>query len=209
MFNYNGRKGAITGDVFYFCGHSWYPSGKVFGGKDLRCGWLDGDNTNGNSVYGMNINTDILGNDFFGEYSKKHPNPSDICYWGVGFMKGSSPYTKRSIENKYGNKAYVTTSDGAIEICDSPTSWGPSMLSLKQGIFCDMITKTKIPICGRGKKENCVKYIRDQQKGYSRLQRTLTANNVSRIDITFNTYELEYLVIEDVNGTVIDDGSSS
>ncbi|KAF9103542.1 hypothetical protein BGX27_010539 [Mortierella sp. AM989] len=204
IFNAEARKGAITGDLFYFYGHSWYPSGKNFGGKDLRCGWMDGDNTNGNSVYGMLLNTDILGSGYIGSYADRNPNPKDICYWGVSFSTGSTP-RKRSIKDTYGTKAYVTSGGGAIEICDSPTSWGPSMLSLEQGIFCDMVTKTKMQICGRGKKEGCVKYNCSQNK-LGRPQRTMTANSVSRNDISHGSYDLEYFVISDINGTVTDDG---
>ncbi|KAG0247623.1 hypothetical protein BG011_001148 [Mortierella polycephala] len=209
MFNYRARKGVITGDLFYFCGRSWYPSGKSHESYRLRCGWLDGDNSNGNSVFGMFLNTDILGNGYIQSYSQRYPNPSDICYWGVTFSGGSSPYKKRSTpKDAFGNKAYVTTGTGAIEICDSPTSWGPSMLSLEEGIFCDMVTKTKLPICGRGKKEHCVKYNDNRRSNNGgRGQRTMAANNVSRDDISFNSYDLQYFTISDVNGTVIDDGS--
>ncbi|KAF9984541.1 hypothetical protein BGZ75_003894 [Mortierella antarctica] len=215
MFNYEARRGAITGDLFYFCGRSWYPSGKSHGGTPLRCGWLDGDNTNGNSVFGMFLNTDILGNGYIKDYSQRNPKPSDICFWGVTFSGGSSPHKKRSTPAEaFGNKAYVTAGPGAIEICDSPTSWGPSMLSLEEGVFCDMVTKTKLPICGRGQNDQCVKYHdnrrsnnRGRPGGSRRAQRTIAANNVSRDDISFNSYDLQYFTVMDLNGTVIDDGS--
>ncbi|KAF9343250.1 hypothetical protein BGX26_006031 [Mortierella sp. AD094] len=180
--------------------HSWYSPGKYYAEKELRCGWLDGDNSNGNSVYGMALNTDILGSGYIESYVQRNPNPGDIC------SSGSSPF-KWSFKDTYGKKAYVTSRGGAIEICDSPTSWGPSMLSLEQWIFCDMITKTKVPICGHGKEEGCVEYNRGQNK-LSRPQRTMTANNVSCRDISYDSYDLKYFVISDINGTILDDGSN-
>ncbi|KAG0298971.1 hypothetical protein BGZ98_010395 [Dissophora globulifera] len=210
MFNYDARRGSITGDPFYFCGCSWYPSGKVRKGYEVRCGWLDGDNSNGNSVYGMLLNTDILGDGFIESYSENYPDPSAICHWGVGFSGGASPNSKRSPSlEKYGNKAYVTAGTGAIAICDSPTSWGPSMLSLEEGIFCDMVTKNKIPICSPGMKERCVSYNNNNSlaSGRARGQRNMTVNRLSRNEISLDSYELHYFVRSDVNGTVIEDGS--
>ncbi|KAG0244997.1 hypothetical protein BG011_002827 [Mortierella polycephala] len=207
MYNYQARAGAITGDLFYFCGHAWYYSGKKHGTTDLRCGWLDGDDTNGGSVRGMFLNTDILGNGYINSYAANNPIPSDICYWGVSFTTGANPFNRSVPKDIYGNKAYVTAGEGAIALCDSPTSRGPSMLSLKEGVFCDMFTKTKVPICGRGEKEGCVNYNRRLSRA-GRAQRTMAANSVSRDSISHDSYELEYFVIADINGTVIDDGSS-
>ncbi|KAG0315040.1 hypothetical protein BGZ99_007702 [Dissophora globulifera] len=204
------RKGVISGDLFYLCGYSWYYSGKTHNGYELRCGWLDGDNSNGNSVHGMILNTDILGSGYIESYSKNYPNPSDICYWGVNFSGGASPHSKRSLPlEKYGSKAYVTAGPGAIAICDSPTSWGPSMLSLEEGIFCDMVTKTKLPICSPDMKDRCVSYNSNHgpASGRARGQRNLTANKLSRDEVSFDSYELHYLVKSDLSGTVIDHGS--
>jgi hypothetical protein len=219
MWDAEQRRGIITGDLFYYCGYSWYMSGLWEGDTELRCGWLDGDNSNGNSVYGFNINTDILGAGFIEGYARKYPNPSDICSWGIGFKKGNyhakrSYHQKRSIQDKYGNKAYVSASTGAIALCDSPTSYGPSFLSLEEGIFCDMHTKTKIPICGKGKIDGCVKYNSGQLRNNSgqlkkglRPQRYLTTQNVTRGAISYDSYDLEYFTTTTLNGTVIDDGS--
>ncbi|KAF9961514.1 hypothetical protein BGZ72_003352 [Mortierella alpina] len=210
MFNHAARAGSITGDLFYYCGYSWYDAGRDIGGTPLRCGWLDGDNSNGNSVHGMFLNTDILGSGYIKAYSKNNPNTRDICSWGVTFSGGPSPHSKRStLASTYGNKAYVTAKGGATELCDSPTSWGPSMLSLEEGVFCDMATKTKIPMCTDDKQEDgCVNYKR-RFTGKRSLSpsRTLQAKNVSSDDISFSTYDLEYFTRSDINGTVIDDGA--
>ncbi|KAF8924516.1 hypothetical protein BGZ47_003958, partial [Haplosporangium gracile] len=213
MPNYDSRAGAITGDLFYFCGYSWYNSGQYDpkGKTQLRCGWLDGDNSNGGSVSSLFINTDVMGQGFLEDYAKN----KDLCYWGVSFGGGSISLSKREDPaSVFGNRAYVTSSDGAIALCDSATSWGPSMLSLEEGIFCDMFTKTKIPLCTDDIQKGCVKY--NRQGGRSNrggalraapttATRTLQAVNVSRDDISFLNYNLEYFQLTDLNGTVIDD----
>ncbi|KAG0215515.1 hypothetical protein BGX28_009563 [Mortierella sp. GBA30] len=119
----------------------------------------------------------------------------------------------------YGNKAYVTAGEGVIALCDVPTSWGKSMASLQEGIFCDMVTKTKVPICNRGKKDGCFNYNHRSRSNNAgrRIERSLTlvppttSNNTlsptAALDVSFTSYELEYFVISDINGTVIDDGT--
>ncbi|KAF9586672.1 hypothetical protein BGW38_010166 [Lunasporangiospora selenospora] len=215
MFNSEGRRGAITGDLFYHCGYDWYHSAKTkeINGQtyDLRCGWMDGDNSSGNSVHAMFLNTDILGKGYIDGYSKRNPNFSDICYWGVGFSKGPLP-RKRSASEAFGNKAFITAGEGAISLCDSPTSWGPSMLSLAEGIFCDMETKTKTPICRDGQTTGCMKYDRVQGKVNARgrrgpPQRFLASRNVTRAAISFDSFKLDYFVRSYTNGTVLDDGT--
>ncbi|KAF9962644.1 hypothetical protein BGZ70_008013 [Mortierella alpina] len=138
-------------------------------GKHLRCGWLDGDNANGSSVYGMFIDTDVFG-------------------------------------SGYGNNA-SDNGPGAIELCDSPTSWGRSMLSLQEGIFCDMATKTKVPICKtvRPQADDNNRY---GKRSLSSVRGTATAVNVSQEALAQTSYSLECFVVSDINDTIFDDGSA-
>ncbi|KAF9176942.1 hypothetical protein BGZ51_009321 [Haplosporangium sp. Z 767] len=215
MFNYDARMGGVSGDLFYLCGHSWHYSGKQRKGYHLRCGWLDGDDSTGNSVHGVFINTDVMAKNNIEAFVRNNPDKS-LCHWGVTFYKNASPHKRAPTKDVYGKKAYVTAGEGAIALCDSPTSWGISMLSLKEGIFCDMVTKTKVPICNRRKKEGCFNYNRRLNKAGRAIQRSLTLampttnstlSLMAALDISHESYELEYFVISDVNGTIIDDGT--
>ncbi|KAF9580997.1 hypothetical protein BGW38_002143 [Lunasporangiospora selenospora] len=215
MFNAKNRRGAITGDLFYHCGFDWYYSGKSMPSKGVnyepRCGWVDGDNSSGNSVHSVLLNTGILGNGYLKGFYNSKKNIQDVCGWGIAFYKGALP-RKRSATETFGNKAYITAGEGAISLCDSPTSWGPSMLSLSEGVFCDMETKTKIPLCHDGQTTGCMKYDRVQGKMNSRgrrgpPQRFLAPHNVSREAVSFDSYKVEYFTRSYMNGTVYDDGS--
>ncbi|CAO3566019.1 unnamed protein product [Mortierella alpina] len=213
MLNSKARAGAITGDLFYLCGYSWYYSGRKVDGKHLRCGCLDGDNTNGNSVYGMFVDTDVFGSEYVKSHAEKHSYPTDYCRLGIWFYPGAYPlsYHKRSLpQDRYGNNAYLTTGPGAIELCDSSTSWGRSMLSLQEGIFCDMATNTKVPICRNGQTAGCMLYDNNRygKRNLHGLHGTATAVNVSQEALAHTSYSLEYFVVSDINGTMIDDGSA-
>ncbi|KAG0353959.1 hypothetical protein BGZ54_001927, partial [Gamsiella multidivaricata] len=83
-----------------------------------------------------------------------------------------------------------------------------------EGIFCDMMTKTNVSLCNRHKKEGCFNYNRRLNKAGRATQRSLTlamptANNAlpprAALDISHDSYELEYFVISD--GTIIGDGT--
>lgn len=212
MLNSDARAGAITGDLFYLCGYSWYYSGRQMDGKHLRCGWLDGDNSNGNSVYGVFLNTDIFGSGYLSSYAENHRYSGAYCYMGIWFYPGSYPWSlfKRSMPQEgFGNNAYVTAGAGAIELCDSPTSWGRSMLSLQEGIFCDMATKTKVPICRDGQTEGCIVYDDSRSiKRDSHMHGVVRAVNASEEILSHNYFNLEYFVVSDINGVIIDDGSA-
>ncbi|KAF9415755.1 hypothetical protein BGZ76_004757 [Entomortierella beljakovae] len=215
MTNAQARSGSIMGDLFYHCGFSWYLSGKYYDKIEVKCGWLDGNDSNGNSAYGFYVDTTHLGNGFLPDLGKKFPTMNSLCGIATYFYKESrtavtkrSVRSARSIKEKYGNKAFVTLGAGAIDLCDSPTSWGPSMLSLKEGVFCDMDTKTKVPICRDGKTKNCMKYNHEKSKGSTHPRRVLTAANVTGTPMSFDSFDLEYFTTSDGNGTIIDDGSN-
>lgn len=43
----------------------------------------------------------------------------------------------------------------AKDLCSAPWSYGPDFISLKDGFFCDMATKTAKPLCAEGVNEEC------------------------------------------------------
>ncbi|KAF9545302.1 hypothetical protein EC957_011056 [Mortierella hygrophila] len=137
----------------------------------------------------------IHGQGFLEDYAKN----KDLCHWGVSFGGGSISLSKREDPaNVFGNETHMTSSDGAIALCDSATSWGPSMLSLEEGIFCDMSTKTKIPLCTDDNQKGCVKY--NRQGGSSNRGGTLRAAP------TTATRTLQAFQLSDLSRTVIGDG---
>ncbi|KAF9991867.1 hypothetical protein BGZ79_003889 [Entomortierella chlamydospora] len=94
----------------------------------------------------LNINLDVMGEGFIDDFKGK-----DLCYWGVGMASSyHSRPGKRSLASPdehvaaSGNQARVHKSPSTI---DCPTSWGSSFFSIEEGVFCDMSTKTKVPLC--------------------------------------------------------------
>ncbi|KAF8924902.1 hypothetical protein BGZ47_003610, partial [Haplosporangium gracile] len=125
----------------------------------------------------------------------------DLCYWGVSMSSGrpSRPWQKRSLPSSdehvaaFGNQVRVHKSLSAIELCDSLTSWGSSFFSIEEGVFCDMSTKTKVPLCKAGETEGCFVYekpIVNGRGGYS------TKRNVGIRGSTMK-YNATYFVTSD------------
>ncbi|KAF9981411.1 hypothetical protein BGZ75_007332 [Mortierella antarctica] len=65
----------------------------------------------------------------------------------------------------------------------------------------------KVPICRDGQTEGYMVYDygRRSKRDLSSSHGIVTAVNVSQI--SHNSYKLEYFVVSDINGTIIDDGS--
>ncbi|KAF9939684.1 hypothetical protein BGZ67_009037 [Mortierella alpina] len=224
--NYDSRRGAITGDLMYFCGYNWYPSGKVYNGYELRCGWLDGDDSLSNSVKGLFLDLDKFGKGFLEAHARVTANTSSFCSNGIRFYPGNLPLSKRSVVtesnnnsiatttaitltpmNAFRNKAFLSTRVSAVELCDDPTSYGPSMVNTREGIFCDMTTKTKVPMCDSNRTERCMDFSRLQKRDPA-LYRNLEAKNVPPNLISYSSFQIEYFTLTDVNGTIIDNGSN-
>ncbi|KAF9383810.1 hypothetical protein BGX21_001498 [Mortierella sp. AD011] len=174
-------------------------------GYDATCLALIGWTPNENGFVGLlNINLDVMGEHFIGDYKGK-----DLCYWGVGMASGRYPRPKkRSLHSTdehiaaFGNQVRVHKSLSAIELCDSPTSWGSSFFSIEEGVFCDMSTKTKVPVCKAGETEGCFVYEKPVVNGRGVYS---TKRNVGVRGST-KKYNATYFVTRDENGRVLDDG---
>ncbi|KAG0274693.1 hypothetical protein BGZ96_004139 [Linnemannia gamsii] len=202
------RKGYIIGDLFRLCGFAWNHSGQTVevastGIEEyVNCGWMVRDRAG--FAGQLNINLDVMGEGYIKNYKGK-----DLCYWGVTLRSGKSGRpSERSLSSSdghlaaFGNQVRVHKSLSAIDLCDSPTSWGSSFFSIEEGVFCDMSTKTKIPLCKAGETKGCFVYekpIENGRGGYS------TKRNVGVRGSTVR-YNATYLVTSDQNGRVIDDG---
>ncbi|KAK3805736.1 MAG: hypothetical protein J3R72DRAFT_112228 [Linnemannia gamsii] len=203
------RKGFIIGDIFRLCGWAWNYSGQVMEVADSRktvninCGWMvarrDG------FVGQLNINLDVMADGFIDDYKGM-----DLCSWGVSMRSGflDRPATKRSLSSPdehvtaFGNQVRVHKSLSAIELCDSPTSWGSSFFSIEEGVFCDMSTKTKVPLCKTGETKGCFVYERPIVNGRGEYS---TKRTVGVRGSTMK-YNATYFVTSDQDGRVVDDG---
>ncbi|KAG0007227.1 hypothetical protein BGZ80_004921 [Entomortierella chlamydospora] len=209
--NAERRKGYIIGDIFRLCGWAWNHSGQSVRiantnkYQDVNCGWMVADKNGRDGFVGLlNINLDVMGEHFIGDYKGK-----DLCFWGVGMASGRYPRPKkRSLHSPdehaaaFGNQVRVHKSLSAIELCDSPTSWGSSFFSIEEGVFCDMSTKTKVPVCKAGETEGCFVYERPVVNGRGVYS---TKRNVGIRGSTVK-YNATYFVTRDENGRVLDDG---
>ncbi|KAF9368795.1 hypothetical protein CPB97_004240, partial [Podila verticillata] len=207
--NHEARAGMITGDLFRLCGYEWNHSDQLIVNKDgtsayASCGWFG---TNRGFVHLLNINLDVMGNHFVKGYKN-----ANLCGLDVGFQKGwngelPKPPKKRSLPTSerhiatFGNQVRVHKELSAIELCDSPTSWGSSFLSIDEDIFCDMSTKTKIPICKVGETDGCFVY---EKPGISGRGGYSTKRNMYVKGSTMK-YNATYFVISDGGGKILDD----
>ncbi|KAG0294491.1 hypothetical protein BGZ98_001755 [Dissophora globulifera] len=204
--NANDRAGFVVGDLFYFCGRAWNYSGQRYYDSnnwvDLRCGWLDDDNTAPGSAKIVNINTDIMSTTNLKHFDAAK---NDICYWGFGTATAdNAKFALKSASEhgiKFGNQVHVNKDLSAVGLCDSETSWGPSFYSIKEKTFCDMSTKTKVPLCENGDVSGCFNYISPRSsKSNQRHGSIQTPSGVRNFNVT-------YFVITDHNGKVVDNGN--
>jgi hypothetical protein len=203
IHNSDVRKGMLTGDIFRLCGYPWNYSGQGLAAESgytyVSCGWMSADR---DFVRQFNINLDVMSTYFIKDYKN-----TNLCGFGVGFARANGK--KRSLSafdeqsSTFGNQVRVHKELSAIALCDSPMSWGSSLFSIDEGIFCDMSTKTKIPVCKAGDKDGCFIYekpsVTNGRNGYS------TKRNV-RVKGSTTSYNATYFIITDGNGKTLDDG---
>jgi len=210
------RRGAIPGDVVWTCGGAWDYSGQERDHKYLRCAWFG---TRGH-ITGMtkilSINTDVISERNF----PSNPNWDTYCYWGtareVAQLTGPPRATvsrEKTIEHikNFANRVPVHMSLSAIKLCNDPQSWGSSFYSIDEGVFCDMSTKTKIPLCTErqdGRDGQCFEYTKPSNLTFrsSGKRRINIKNQKANATVSYSSYVAEYFVISDLNGTITDNG---
>jgi hypothetical protein len=69
------------------------------------------------------------------------------------------------------------TSQPAEELCNSPTSWGPDFVG-PDGKFCDMSSKTLMPLCSSQDIDGCVEVDESGGKLLKRMSIAKRATNV-------------------------------
>ncbi|KAK4213403.1 hypothetical protein QBC37DRAFT_440817 [Rhypophila decipiens] len=78
----------------------------------------------------------------------------------VGPVKPANEKRKRLIGTRpyFNETRLVRSSDpehSAVKLCESPSSLGPDLVSLREGKYCDMSTREVLPLCGPGVTGNC------------------------------------------------------
>ncbi|CAE7195967.1 hypothetical protein CFE70_007679 [Pyrenophora teres f. teres 0-1] len=167
----NTPPGAWTGDIGWKCGQRWYNSVESAGRlKDEdkeyipKCTWIDADHSNDIvnaalkfdvKAYGENVldtvNGDACAPTLFG------PDSGPIADQPGKRDTDDRPLwmTERLIMSNF-------TSQPAEELCSSATSWGPDFIG-SDGKFCDMSSKTLIPLCSSEAIDGCIEV--DENEG--------------------------------------------
>lgn len=155
--------GVWTGDIGWKCGQNWYESREIAGKTEAgdeyipKCTWLDGDHTNEIKSAALKFNTRAHG-DASGETVTK-----DVCsftIWGNDNGPISGAPAKRDVKDRaqWMNEQLVIShhaGQSAAGLCSSATSLGPDFIG-QDGNFCDMATKTLIPLCSSKDVDGCV-----------------------------------------------------
>lgn len=81
-------------------------------------------------------------------------DPAYYCKNQKYLHSTTSRHRRRQPHDQFSSKLVVSESDQhngtSKELCTSPTSYGPSFVSLAEHAFCDMETKTLWPLCDDG-----------------------------------------------------------
>ncbi|KAG0333972.1 hypothetical protein BG004_000608 [Podila humilis] len=189
--NYKERAGMITGDIFRLCGYSWNHSGQFISlegrpSVHASCGWFGTDRGFLNL---LNIILDVMGNHFLKGYAN-----ANLCGFGVGFQRAEMDQLHAPFKE-------IVAYFRETRRCLCPTSWGSSFLSIDGGIFCDMSTKTKIPICKVGETDGCFVYEKPRVNGRGGYS-TKRNMYVKGSEIKYNA---TYIVLSDGTGRIVDD----
>lgn len=157
------------------CGKDWYYSNVIVGESHKpTCLWMDGDHTNDIWTSAMQIHIQDFTNTTDSGPVKDpgafctppvmnfhHDNPGeyDWSFWREGVQKrhehkkvashdGSSVRDPRIISSPHSEHS-------AQKLCESASSKGPDFVSLEEGIYCDMTTKTHWPLCSDSVSSSC------------------------------------------------------
>ncbi|GFP60276.1 hypothetical protein TASIC1_0017003800 [Trichoderma asperellum] len=155
----DGSQYAWVGDWGYLCGLPWYY-GNVYvdnGGYAPRCTWIDGDDTNG--LYAQSLLIDWTSFVESDQNSSPNSDPNSYCGYPAlrSYTSSGGEVVKRDKTPKLDSRLVISSaaSHNATELCSSETSRGPDLVSMAEGVFCDMATKEVMPLCDEGTKQGC------------------------------------------------------
>jgi hypothetical protein len=146
-----------------------------------KCTWIDADHTNGIQA-GMLM---IGWTRFTGELPSGS-NPRAYCgYPGLRAYTGkdgsgsifkrhttelSLPLTEAEhalAKRKIDSRLVITShpSHNATELCESTTSRGPDMVNVSENVYCDMESRTTLPLCAGSSDVDCFNVDTKQKQG--------------------------------------------
>ena len=173
----DGTQRGWSGDWGQQCGRDWAYSNIIIdeSGYKPDCTWLDQDHSNAIWAAAVQIHME----DFTNTTSNYSQDPSFYCSSPVllfeydNYQTGAgdqfwtstrrvkqrdTPVKRIRPRSAAMNSSIISSTDpshSAIKLCDSDTSYSPDFVSLSEGIFCDMATKTLWPLCSKSVADNC------------------------------------------------------
>jgi hypothetical protein len=169
------QRRAWIGDNGAACGVAWYPSGIIVDDNNYEtaCTWINSQAAED----GLENLADAFTVDFRAFNGRDPSIPeeanalSDEDFWNewcdnMNTQEFSTPNWGRRVARSAGQpigksvnetRLVVSNSDrfSALDICSDKNSYGPDFVSLKDGIWCDMGTKTTKPLCADDVDEDC------------------------------------------------------
>lgn len=176
----DGTQRGWSGDMGRLCNQAWGYSNIVIddSGHKPDCTWLDQDHSNAIWAAAVQIHME----DFTNTTSNYSRDPTFYCSSPVllfehdNYQTGAGDHfwtAKRRVKQRDTlvkrikprsaamNSTIISSADpshSAVKLCESDTSYGPDFVSLSEGIFCDMATKTPWPLCSKSVAENCYEW---------------------------------------------------
>ena len=173
----DGTQRGWSGDMGRECNQAWGYSNIIIDDSGYKpdCTWLDQDHSNGIWAAAVQIHME----DFTNTTSNYSRDPTFYCSSPVLLFEHDNYQTgagdqfwtaKRRVKQRDTpvkrirprsaamNSTIIASTDpshSAAKLCESDTSYGPDFVSLSEGIFCDMATKTPWPLCSKSVAENC------------------------------------------------------
>ena len=176
----DGTKRGWSGDMGRECGRDWAYSNIIIDDSGYKpdCTWLDQDHSNGIWAAAIQIHME----DFTNTTQNTNQNPSFFCSYPALLFENDNYQTgagdhfwtaKRRVKQRDTpvkrirprsaamSSSIISSPDpshSAIKLCESDTSYGPDFVSLSEGIFCDMATKTHWPLCSKSVADDCYEW---------------------------------------------------
>ncbi|KAG0224337.1 hypothetical protein BGX31_008046 [Mortierella sp. GBA43] len=160
--NTKGDPVYLSGNILAECGATWYWTTDSFDGFDdncdrqrvqERCVWM----SQTPQEYRTLKEAEILDVPAFLRGNERNFRPSCTSNLRLSFLDGtkagSSDLLKTTPTFDY---VFYNNRDSAKDLCFSTASYGPSFLSLKESMFCDMSTRQKFPLCDSDIAKGCV-----------------------------------------------------
>ncbi|KAK7425868.1 hypothetical protein QQZ08_007582 [Neonectria magnoliae] len=193
---YDGTDGGSwTGDIGYQCGQNWYEQDEMAGYLDEeqkqeyipRCTWLDADHTFDVPSAAMKFSSTAYGKEV--KDTADNSKGCDFTLWGADDGPINDKPQKRSGRARLPwmeERLVVSTISRhkAENLCSSETSWGPDFVGT-DGMFCDMDTKTLIPLCSTKKVQGCIDI--DDEKKVATKRFVTTKRDVSTTHKEYKT----------------------